>query len=207
MTTVLTLGGNSLDFVTLGTAHGISNGSTLVADFTLKGLRAFFDNGGDHVPIALDATGVSCPGTHIRPVKRRDTPLFSTARGFTLHAYGVGVEHWNGTPSPGVSQVNPHYLRPRDDDELRILIEAGYRAGPLANRMNMRVWNKAGRFLYGDGVSWGWDAAGSAKVVIGAIGAGFHIDGEQGNAWFGSTASAGGPSAARFSVSGTCYRA
>lgn len=105
----LNLSLNDLDFVYSPTiAHTVVPDSItyrIVVDSS-----AFFSNNGGHMVFSLDTEASTDPlnphKPHCGAVLRRGKDMWSTGRGFIIHADGsIRTEEWNGTFSPDVITV------------------------------------------------------------------------------------------------------
>jgi hypothetical protein len=143
-----------------------------------------FANGGHHMVFALDCTGgQGSYNPHCGPIFRRRDNLWSEARGFIIFADGtVMAERWNGTAMPvlaTVANTADAVFDPAVHPIFTVRIQAGYRAGSLADRMRVTIHQGItvdGPVLFqGEvaGAGWGWDRSGVHKVAIAAIAAGF----------------------------------
>ena len=170
--TSLTLARNDLDFVYAPTAT--SSVSTPLFQFECRvNTTTFFANGGNHVAFCIDATGgQGSSNPHCGPIYRNGQNLWATGRGFIIFGDGtVMAEEWNGTSSPGLATVgtfnraaNPHFF---------VRIKAGYRAGALANTMQINVLAADYTMLLNTSVPWGWDWSGTHRAAVAAIAPGF----------------------------------
>lgn len=144
----------------------------------------FFSRGANHMLFALDCTGgQGSYNPHCGPIIRRGENLWSEARGFIIFSDGtVMAERWNGTAMPGiaaVSNTSGASFDPAVSPVFTLHIQAGYRAGPFADRMRITLHEGltlGGAVLFvGEvtGSGWGWDWTGLHRAAIGGIGTHF----------------------------------
>lgn len=181
--TQLQLASNDLDFYYLPERTSLL--ATRHADLLCTvDCSQLFVNGAHHMVFALDCTGgQGSYNPHCGPIWRRGENLWSEARGFILFSDGTVVaERWNGTAMPvltTVANTSGGVFEPAADPIFTVHIQAGYRAGGLADRMRITIHRgitvDGAVLLEGEvaGASWGWDWSGVHKAAIGAIASGF----------------------------------
>ena len=141
----------------------------------------FYSQGANHMVFALDCTGgQGSYNPHCGPVLRHRQNLWAEARGFIIFADGaVMAERWNGTAMPGlvaVANTSGATLDPAQTPVFTVRIQAGYRAGPLADTLRIAIHqgiSLQGPVLFqGEvtGSGWGWDWTGSHRVALAGIG-------------------------------------
>lgn len=174
---------NDLDFCYLPRVASSApwHGSELVC--TVDASR-FFANGGHHIVFALDCEGgQGSYNPHCGPIFRYGKNLWATARGFIVFGDGVVMaEGWNGTAMPALATItntSGAVFDPGQHPVFALRIVAGYRRGPLANRMGVEIragGSAEGALLFAGGIEgpeWGSDWMGGSKAAMGGIASGF----------------------------------